>query len=428
MKKWIALIYIIVILIGLLCGCSNPVSNSQNEIIKVWAGESLIGYTEFDIPQDEWILSILFDEYEKLHPGVTIEYTYFEDEELMLQMLENGYGTSNMPDLFVQMSGETIKGLADIIAPLNKYIGTEEYATINYWDTVELNGQILGYPIGSVEVNLIAYNKELLKSVVSDYDNFSCESVSDFETILSALQEKNIQPILSNDRGYNQMSNIFLETWWMQSSDRIQECAVGERSFSEEPVFIESIQKLQDWYAQGFINQDYATGNTAISDFTSGKGAFLPTSIYKLNILQQALGDNLGIMYIPKLYDTVEFETAQNGGCGQCIAIVNTSNNIDTCADIIHYLTEKPNAIRMYQTYNAFPVQNNITIEDLGWQDDPIFKKLFPLTENLKMPSFYYMSAEDAEYYYKMGTLSVIGDLSAADFSDLLDKRLGDKP
>ena len=49
MKKWIALIYIIVILIGLLCGCSNPVSNSQNEIIKVWAGESLIGYTEFDI-------------------------------------------------------------------------------------------------------------------------------------------------------------------------------------------------------------------------------------------------------------------------------------------------------------------------------------------------------------------------------------------
>lgn len=101
MKKNIAKLLVLVIAISLFSGCANKNKiGDELKTIKLWSGYCMIAEDELEMEKSEWILTKLVDKYNEIQDDIRVEFSYFDDDDVMLQTLKASVAEGkDIPDM-----------------------------------------------------------------------------------------------------------------------------------------------------------------------------------------------------------------------------------------------------------------------------------------------------------------------------------------
>lgn len=421
MKK-IGIIFL-VICCWFVTGCVNR--KTDEKTITIWSGPSLVGDTELEIPQNEWIIVQLLQDYDNNHQDIEIEYVYFEDEEVMNQAYKGSIGTSEEPDAIVLLSGKYLDDYKGYLYPLNGELSENILDNTIGWENVTDNeGEILGIPVAGVDVTYLSYNKKLIERAGLDYDNNPPLYMERFLEDLAVIKKAGIQPIVTSDEGWNSLHSMIFGKWWVQAHDDdvISMLKEDKVVFSQDEYFIWSFEVARECYENGFINKDFSINEDAITQFINGKAAFYPTSIYVSNIVD-ALGDDLGVIPIPDYSYDCNYPNMNFGGSSQCIVITQNSSLKEETIALLEWIFNKENSIRMYKIYGAMSGRMDVSVEEMGWKNNDIYECLFELKDTvIAYPELLLPSAQ-REVYFVYGPEVISGNYTINDFVEKMDEK-----
>ena len=147
MKKIIAMLLVLVIAISMFSGCANK-NNNDNELktVNLWSGYCMIAEDELEMEKPEWILTKLVDKYNEMQDDIRVEFSYFDDDDVMLQTLKASVAEGkDIPDIVVVQSGVYLEDLKDIFTPINNYLSEDYKSSTRYWETTTFSDEIYGY-------------------------------------------------------------------------------------------------------------------------------------------------------------------------------------------------------------------------------------------------------------------------------------------
>lgn len=139
MKKNIAKLLVLVIAISLFSGCANKNKiGDELKTIKLWSGYCMIAEDELEMEKSEWILTKLVDKYNEIQDDIRVEFSYFDDDDVMLQTLKASVAEGkDIPDIVVVQSGVYLEDLKDIFTPINNYLSEDYKSSTRYWETTK---------------------------------------------------------------------------------------------------------------------------------------------------------------------------------------------------------------------------------------------------------------------------------------------------
>ncbi|WP_147273206.1 ABC transporter substrate-binding protein [Anaerobacterium chartisolvens] len=421
--KRIVCILLILCLSTALISCNKK---TDAKVINFWSGWSLIGDEELENSQDEWLLKRLLKEYDDMNEDIQIKFTYVEDEDAMFQMLKTSMlDAKDAPDIVVLQNESYVKEIAGILLPLNTYIDKQFIDNNTFWETVTTGkGDIIGYPVAGCEVSLILYNKDIIKQAGLDFENAPPKTSDEFMDVLEAIKAKGIQPIIASESEFNNLYTTLFSTWWLQDAEegQLKKLMDGTAKFSEDKLFIDSLKYSQECFEKGYINVDYITNTTSQMDFIQGKAAFYPTSNCEFGIFYEAMGDQLGMLPIPRAKS--HSKDLNFGGVNQCISVIKSTKYPKECNDIISWMLNKENSIKMYKTFKTLPVRKDVSIEDLGWKDDELYEEIFRLKDSVQIYPYAVMGTELREMFFRLGAQTQVNKMKAEELAKALDDKI----
>lgn len=193
-------------------------------------------------------------EFEDAHPGVTVEQTGYQNEELQRTLIPNALAAGDPPDLFQVWPGGELRDqvangylmpLDDVIADTISSVG----ATVNPW---QVGGETYGIPF-TFGIEGFWYNTD-------QFDEAGVEVPETFDELVDAvgaLREAGLTPI-----AVGAGDNWPAAHWWYQFA--LKSCspdtlAAAETEFDfSDPCWVEAGEKLQDFlgiepFQDGFL-------------------------------------------------------------------------------------------------------------------------------------------------------------------------------
>lgn len=422
MKK--VLSFLMAVFFILFCGCESDLSgNAANQEIEttltVWGGESLVGDSELELPQEDWILVKLLNQYEKENEGVNIDYVYFEDENAMYQMIKGSVGSGEEPDIFITLSGRYLENFDGLLLPLNDMLSDDLIETVIGWDTVtDGDGNILGVPAAGCDGTYISYNKELIEKAGLDFENSPPQTMDEMLDAMEKISDAGILPIITSDEGWNSLHSSLFGKWWLQQEDDdiIQRLMSDDVDFEKDKPFLDSFRIANECYEKGYINKDFITNEDSLTQFINGQGAMYISCAYLSSLLEE-MGDNQGIIPIPEFSSDCNYPNMNFGGSNQCAVVLNTTKEKEECGNLLNWLFNKNNSIAMQKVYSGLPGRTDITVEDLGWEDHLLQKELPNLQHYTKMYPELFLSPSQTDVYFKYGPEVIAGNMPVEEFA-----------
>ncbi|MCC2033704.1 ABC transporter substrate-binding protein [Microbacterium allomyrinae] len=193
-------------------------------------------------------------EFEEAHPGVTVEQTGYQNEELQRTLIPNALAAGDPPDLFQVWPGGELRGQVEngYLMPLDDVIGdTVESvgATVNPW---QVDGVTYGIPF-TFGVEGFWYNTEQFADAGAEVPTTFDELVE----VVGALREAGSTPIaVGAGDGWPAAH------WWYQfalKSCSPETLAAAETEFDfTDPCWVEAGEQLQDFlgvepFQDGFL-------------------------------------------------------------------------------------------------------------------------------------------------------------------------------
>ncbi|MBS1677304.1 MAG: extracellular solute-binding protein [Actinobacteria bacterium] len=325
--------------------------------IAVWdfEYETTPGYTK--------AIKALDAEFEKLHPGVTIERTAqpYENYEAIYRA---AFTAHEGPDIMTMSPGQSgVLSYKNGLEELNDRISPEMNESISQWESVTpglaAEGPRYGVPFG-IQGWVFYYNKQLFaKAGLST--SFQPKSWGELISAGKRLKAAGIQPFAGGNKEGS-------ETWgWFslgfQSANTPQqttELAEGKMSYTDEAV-TKAFQPEIETQEAGLYPSD-RFGKTAIEGFTQfaeGKGAmilgFWTTGGY-WGDFNPAIGEkNLGIFYPPG--------NAQVGTlAGYADSIPVFAKNKDAAWALIEFLSSKKASETFFREAGILPNRGDVTL------------------------------------------------------------------
>lgn len=420
------------------CFALSACTNSIDADLVIWFGGSIIGEDEPEIPQEDWAITKLKDRFEE-QTGKKVKMTYFEDEEAMVLLVANNVRKGNeIPDVVCLYSSEALRDMSDTVYSLKDYITEEEANNILFWETVTDNAssnvnecsEVYGYPFGGTEVTFIAYNKSLFDVAEIDIENNTPKNLEELFEICAKLKSHNILPFVASDGGWNELyQQVFSKAWIQMSGDqKIIDLGKGIGSFSGDYNLINSLTIAHEAYSNGYINPDYATNDDAVSMFINGQGAMFSCSNYDLNLLQNSLGDDLGVFILPDFSENINYYPGLSfGGCNQALCIPRGANDKDLAMEFIHFACNKQNTIELAKSFNCFPNRNDIELDDYLEVSNPIIEEIYPLLPYAHYTPDYLLPMDVNAEFCRYTTAILIGELSVQEGLNRLDNFVNEK-
>lgn len=411
--------------------------SSSDDEIKIWFGGSLLGLNESEEAEETWIINQLLNEYEELN-NVTINATYFEDEEAMVQLIENNSKSGGeVPDIACFYSSEIVRDMADIIYPIKTHITDDEKNNILYWETVTDNGksfdestEILGIPVNGAEVTFMAYNKQVMSNLGIDMETETPNSFDELSVLCEKIASKGTTPIVAGDNGWNQLYvQLFAKRWLEYSgAESIIAMGKGDSAFSDDNNLIESLRMASNYYNSGFINKDYATNSDSTTLFLNGQGAMYVCSSLEINAFKEIMGDNFGAFLIPDYSgEGVVVPKLSFGGSNQCLSVLNASSNKEEAVKIIQWLSTKENNLRFIKKSGSFPNRADITLEEFNSTPDEITQMAFSMVEYAHCTPDYLVPLEVYSDFSRYSLSVIIGEMTPEQFVAKLDEIMNEK-
>jgi len=130
-------------------------------------------------------------------------------------------------------------------------------------------------------------------------------------------------------------------------------------------------------------NVDAATSVDYVSKFSNGRYAVTVGGVNNAKAFEQALGpDNFGFLPFPAMSANPKVKASIIGGAGNCIAIGRYTKNRDLAVKLVSFLASKPSFVELTKSVTTFPARTDVSLDDLGWTNDPFRQKIFALSRS----------------------------------------------
>lgn len=393
MKKMIALLMVLVLVIGLVA-CSNQSdkqaqnAKEENVTLTFWVTEALTNEVDMQTPEEEWLISKLCRKFEDEHPGVTIDMVAYPNGEEVNQLFKAAAMTDECPDIVSLWAGNQLYQMEELVVDLTELIPAEDKENIIAWDTVTLNmeagNKILAYPNSGNEICGIFYNRQILDACGLDYDTNPPSDLDAFVNDLKTIQAAGYIPLYATDGGWGHSFLTAFVAWWPQlsGSARVASNGQGETQFSDDEGFLQAMQISADLYANGLINADYASAADDLSQFLTGQAAFLATGNWNASTCVDALGaENVGFLTPPSPANAQNIN-AGIGGVGQGIAVSKTCKQPELAVEFLSFLNNKENHLAITQNMSKLPYRKDISAADFGISAGSVEEQMFNASAN----------------------------------------------
>lgn len=254
-KKFLAVGAVAAIAVGTLGACTTPSDNDGENVTITWWHNATS-----DPLQGLW--ADVAAEFEDAHPGVTVEVTGFQNEDLQRTLIPNALQSGDAPDLFMVWPGGEVRSqaeagylmdLTDVASDSIAELG----GVVKPW---EVDGKQYALPF-SFGITGIWYNTELFdKAGISGTPT----TLPELEAAVAKLKAIDVAPIAVGAGDLWPAGH-----WWYQfalnacSTETLQS-AIPNLDFSD-PCWIEAGELLEDFLAtkpfnEGFLATPAQTG------------------------------------------------------------------------------------------------------------------------------------------------------------------------
>jgi raffinose/stachyose/melibiose transport system substrate-binding protein len=406
---------------------------AANVTLNVWLGSTFVSTADQKLPQNEWYVTGLLEQFEKSHPGVQTEFTLLSNVGTAHQSFKAAAMAGNAPDVCNLWTGEFVFALKDILYNISKKIPAADRSQILNWEVCApgyntANG-IYGYPTSGSVVAGFIYNKKLVSAAGVDLEKNPPKNPAEFISALEKIKATGVLPIVSNEDGFNRVFTFTFATWWagMVGNKGVYSDSLGKKKFADDRYFIESFKKVSEIYTKGLLNTDYASCQDADTTFSNGKAAMLSQSSSRLPVMIKNLGqDNIGFFISPDFKDGAANPNATIGGAGHSLCIPKDVKNIDLAIELCSFINSRENHLALLKRYPRLPIRQDITLKDLGWEGIPVFEKAFGMGKNVILFPDNNMSPDVANEFYKLGVLVVVGKMTPEEMAKRLDTMVQD--
>ena len=273
MKKWLAGLVSLTVVVTAAAGCSsdNSTASTGEKVLRIAMGspgEALIKVWEE-----------IGDEFESQHPGVKVEFTYQDDDTYQTIGLPNLLSGKTPPDLYFEWAGERLQtrikdGFAADITEQLQQSGLGDMFEEGTFNGMKVDGKTYMVPTAGDVTNVIFYNKQIFDSL-----NLSVPTTwEQFLEVSETIKNAGITPIT--------VGNLDLWTagnWVGHIISRV----VGEQAYSdalqlEQPFqtddFVRAYSLVQELWDKGYLNDNINAIADNESDmlFLTGKAAMHP--------------------------------------------------------------------------------------------------------------------------------------------------------
>ncbi len=425
---WRALAILVVLSTGSLCAAAQ----GKAVTLTFWAGSAYYNSEEAKKPQNEWAITRIVQDFQAKNPGVTVDVTPIEVSAETISKFKAAAIAKNGPDVIELWTGSYLFPLKDILLPLNAYIPADDRKNIQGWNAVTYNfqpdGAILGYPCGNNYAGLV-YNKALVKAAGMDWDKNPPKTTEEFRAALQKIKATGVVPF-GFDGSKGRILYYATLYWWVEESgyERLVSDTTGKTRYSDDRGFLRLMTFMQSLYAQGLTNVDAATSVDYTSKFSSGKYAVTVGGVNNAKAFEAALGpDNFGFLPFPSMSANPRVKASIIGGAGNCVSVGSYTRNRDLAVKFISFLASKPSFIQLTKSVTTFPARADVTLDELGWAQDPFRQKIFNLSKSF---AFWIDNSIPENQFSEINRFFpnvLVGKQSALDLAEHMDQFVKDQ-
>jgi raffinose/stachyose/melibiose transport system substrate-binding protein len=251
------------------CGSSAGGSASGGGGISIWSG--------FQDPRQETNFKEQYvNPWNTSHPSIPLNLTV-KPIATMTQLQQTAVGAGDGPDILTEVGSSTVIPLAQAkqIVPLDSYAQT--YG----WDKLLLpwafgastwQGKLWSVP-NVYETMVMYYNP----AVFAQHGWKPPTNLAETEALFTEAQGRGLQPITAGNADWRGANEWWVTMFWNHYAgpDALYQALTGQIKWTD-PVFVEPLQILQQWFAKGWVgksSQDYFTTHfpTCYTNLVNGK-------------------------------------------------------------------------------------------------------------------------------------------------------------
>lgn len=243
--------------------------------------------------------------------GVTVTHRGWALEELQ-DTLPRSVDSDQGPDVAQVNNGESLAGP---MARAGQILSLAEYDAEYGWSerfaasllarcmytadgTTFGEGELWGLPAES-EIVGFYYNKQ----VFADNSLEVPTTFEEFETLLGALREAGVEPLVFGNLDKWQAIHLFGEIHGTNTTREYLDGLIyrrGEADFSDQSI-LDAAAKVIEWNDAGHFMEGYdgVTGDDATALFTTGVGGVLLQGSWAAGAVKEGLGENAGFFLMP---------------------------------------------------------------------------------------------------------------------------------
>jgi raffinose/stachyose/melibiose transport system substrate-binding protein len=418
----------------LILASASLIAQSGGKPVKLtfWCGSAYYNSDEAKKPQSEWAITKIVKQFEEQNPNISVEVTPIELSSETIAKFKAAAIAKNGPDIIELWTGSYLFPLKDILLPLNKYIPVSDKEMIGGWDAVTYNfkpdGEILGYPCGNNYAGLV-YNKSLVLAAGMDWDKKPPKTTEEFRAALRKIKATGVVPF-GFDGSKGRILHYATIYWWVEESgyERLVTNADGTTKYADDKGFLNLLTFMRSLFSEGLTNPDAATSVDYESKFSTGKYAVTVGGVNNAKAFEKAIGpENFGYLPFPSMSAEPKVKASIIGGAGNCVSIGNYTKNPEAAFKFVSFLASKDSFIQLTKSVTTFPARKDVSLDDLGWANDPFRRKIYELSKNF---AFWVDNSIPAYQYDEMKRFFpniLTGKLDAIDFAKQMDKLVQDK-
>lgn len=280
MKKWM-IGWIAMMLVAALAGCSASEDPKDNTAKASSDGQTGTLRIAMGSP-GEGLIKVweeIGKEFESQHAGISVEFSFQDDDTYQTIGLPNLLSGKNAPDLYFEWAGQRLKnrvtdGYAADITEQLQTSGLKNMFAEGTFNGMVIDGKTYMIPTAGDVTNVIFYDKK----VFSDLGLQPPATWEEFLAVCEKIKQAGMTPLVIGN------SDLWTAGNWIA---HIISRVVGEDAYSEalqlkqpfnSPDFVKAYGYVQELWDKGYINDNI----TAVSDseadmlFLNGSGAMHP--------------------------------------------------------------------------------------------------------------------------------------------------------
>lgn len=363
------------------CGTSAGSSPASGSPISLW-----LSFQE--IQQEQYFKEQYVNPWNASNPSTPLQLTV-KPQTTLTQLEQTAIGAGAGPDLVLENGSSTVIPLAQAkqILPL------DSYASKYGWDKILLpwafqasgwEGKLWSVP-NAYETMLMYYNP----ATFSQYGWKPPTNLEETEALFAEAHGRGIQPITAGNAGFRGANEWFVTMFWNHYSgpDALYQALTGQIKWTD-PVFVEPLQILQQWFGNGWIggsSQDYFTTQfaTCYDNLVNGKALTYWSGTWEfanLPLYFGPAGNNTATWTwanIPQLRPEIP-AVLNELSIGGTYSINSTAKDPDAVARFLGwYLANKKAAVIGLKDFGNEPPPIPLTTSDWVAGTDPNFSRAY---------------------------------------------------